>query len=224
MKLAIFDLDNTLIAGDSDYEWGEFVVAKGLVDAKAYTKQNAAFYEDYKSGKLDIIAYQRFALAPLVGLSVSTLAQLHDEFMQTVIYSLALPKAVELINHHRVQGHQLLVITATNRFITEPIVRWLGIDEIIATEPAFDEQGKILGDVIGVPSFQQGKIQRLQQWLKVQSVEPVETWFYSDSHNDLPLLQQVNHPVAVDPDALLRHYAQQQGWPIISLREDGEAD
>lgn len=219
MKLAIFDLDNTLIAGDSDYEWGEFVVRKGLVDATAYAAQNVAFYEDYKSGQLDIIAYQRFALAPLVGIPVAQLKALHQEFMQTVIEPLALPKALALIEQHRSQGHQLLVITATNRFITEPIVRWLGIDEIIATDPNFDEFGHILGDVVGIPSFQEGKIQRLQQWLAQKGFAPSETWFYSDSRNDLPLLQQVNHPVAVDPDDVLREYAQLQAWPIMSLRE-----
>lgn len=219
MKLAIFDLDNTLIAGDSDYEWGEFVVRKGLVDATAYAAQNAAFYEDYKSGQLDIIAYQRFALAPLVGIPVEQLRALHQEFMQTVIEPLALPKALALIEQHRSQGHQLLVITATNHFITEPIVRWLGIDEIIATDPDFDEFGHVLGDVVGIPSFQEGKIQRLQQWLMQKGLAVSETWFYSDSRNDLPLLQQVNHPVAVDPDDVLRDYAQAQGWPIMSLRE-----
>jgi HAD superfamily hydrolase (TIGR01490 family) len=219
MKLAIFDLDNTLIAGDSDFEWGEFVVSKGLVDATAYATQNAAFYEDYKSGQLDIIAYQRFALAPLVGIPVAQLKALHQEFMQKVIAPLALPKAFALIEQHRSQGHQLLVITATNRFITEPIVRWLGIDEIIATDPDFDEFGHVLGDVVGIPSFQEGKIQRLQQWLAQKGYAPSETWFYSDSRNDLPLLQQVNHPVAVDPDDVLREYAQLQAWPIMSLRE-----
>jgi HAD superfamily hydrolase (TIGR01490 family) len=219
MKLAIFDLDNTLIAGDSDYEWGEFVVRKGLVDATAYAAQNAAFYEDYKSGQLDIIAYQRFALAALVGIPVEQLRALHQEFMQTVIEPLALPKALALIEQHRSQGHQLLVITATNHFITEPIVRWLGIDEIIATDPDFDEFGHVLGDVVGIPSFQEGKIQRLQQWLMQKGLAVSETWFYSDSRNDLPLLQQVNHPVAVDPDDVLRDYAQAQGWPIMSLRE-----
>lgn len=219
MKLAIFDLDNTLIAGDSDYEWGEFVVRKGLVDAKAYAAQNAAFYQDYQSGTLDIIAYQRFALAPLVGMPVSELTRLHQEFMQTVIMPLALPKALELINSHRQEGHQLLVITATNRFITEPIVRWLGMDEMIATDPAFDAQGHILGDVVGIPSFQEGKIQRLHQWLAHKGMTPDETWFYSDSRNDLPLLQQVTHPVAVDPDEVLRDYAQAHGWSVVSLRE-----
>ncbi|MBP7900541.1 MAG: HAD family hydrolase [Gammaproteobacteria bacterium] len=219
MKLAIFDLDNTLIAGDSDYEWGEFVVRKGLVDAEAYAAQNAAFYEDYKSGQLDIIAYQRFALAPLVGMPVEQLRALHQEFMQTVIMPLALPKALELIDSHRQAGHQLLVITATNRFITQPIVRWLGMDEMIATDPAFDAQGHILGDVVGIPSFQEGKIQRLHQWLAYKGIIPDETWFYSDSRNDLPLLQQVTHPIAVDPDEVLRDYAQAHGWSVISLRE-----
>lgn len=223
MKLAIFDLDNTLIAGDSDYEWGEFVVRKGLVDPVAYAKQNAAFYEDYKAGNLDIVAYQRFALAPLVGLPVATLRQLHDEFMHDVIFPLALPKAFSLIDEHRQKGHELLVITATNAFITAPIIRWLGIDEMIATDPAFDEEGHILGDIVGTPSFQSGKIVRLTQWLEEKSYAPTEIWFYSDSRNDLPLLQQVNYPVAVDPDDTLRLFAQQQGWPIVSLRSDNKA-
>lgn len=219
MKLAIFDLDNTLIGGDSDYEWGQFMVRKGVVDADHYTKQNDAFYEDYKAGTLDILAYQRFALAPLVGQSLETLAQWHHEFMQTSIVPIDLPKARALIESHRLQGHRLLVITATNRFITEPIVHWLGIDELIATEPERDELGHILGDVVGIPSFQEGKIQRLEYWLSEQSTPVSEMWFYSDSRNDLPLLQQVNHPVAVDPDDVLRDYAQAQGWSIMSLRE-----
>lgn len=220
MKLAIFDLDNTLIAGDSDYEWGEFVVRKGLVDAEHYARQNKLFYHDYQQGNLDIVAYQRFALAPLVGLPVAQLRALHQEFMQTVIEPLALQAAFDLIDRHRRAGHQLLVITATNRFITEPIVRWLGIDELIATEPEFDAQGHILGDIVGEPSFQMGKIHRLEQWMREQNVLPEETWFYSDSHNDLPLLQRVDHPIAVDPDAVLSAYAQQQGWEILYLRHE----
>ena len=219
MKLAIFDLDNTLIGGDSDYEWGQFMVRKGVVDADHYAKQNDAFYEDYKAGTLDILAYQRFALAPLVGQSLETLAQWHNEFMQTSIVPIDLPKARALIESHRLQGHRLLVITATNRFITEPIVHWLGIDELIATEPERDELGHILGDVVGIPSFQEGKIQRLEYWLSEQNTPVSEMWFYSDSRNDLPLLQMVNHPVAVDPDDVLRDYAQAQGWSIMSLRE-----
>lgn len=218
MKLAIFDLDNTLIAGDSDYEWGEFVVRQGLVDVEAYAQQNAQFYDDYCQGNLDIIAYQRFVFAPLVGLPVEALAALHQEFMQTVIYPLALEKASALIESHRQAGHELLVITATNRFVTEPIVRWLGIDNLIATEPEMNAAGQLLGDVVGVPSFQQGKIIRLQHWLNEKNMTASETWFYSDSHNDLPLLQQVNHAIAVDPDDKLRQHAQQQGWQIISLR------
>lgn len=218
MKLAIFDLDNTLIGGDSDYEWGQFMVRKGVVDADFYTKQNDAFYEDYKTGTLDIVAYQRFALAPLVGQSLETLALWHREFMQTSILPLELPKARALIESHRLQGHRLLVITATNRFITEPIVHWLGINELIATEPERDEHGYILGGVVGVPSFQDGKIQRFEHWLSKEGIAPTEVWFYSDSRNDLPLLQRVNHPVVVDADDFLRAHAEHVGWPIISLR------
>jgi HAD superfamily hydrolase (TIGR01490 family) len=218
MKLAIFDLDNTLIGGDSDYEWGQFMVRKGVVDKEHYAKQNDAFYEDYKAGTLDILAYQRFALAPLVGQSLETLRDWHHEFMQTSILPLDLPKARALIESHRIQGHTLLVITATNRFITAPIVQWLGIDHLIATEPELDAQGHVLGDVIGIPSFQEGKIQRLEVWLSQQKQVFSEIWFYSDSRNDLPLLQRVNHPIAVDADEVLRAQAMLLGWPIISLR------
>jgi HAD superfamily hydrolase (TIGR01490 family) len=218
MKLAIFDLDNTLIGGDSDYEWGQFMVRKGVVDGDHYARQNDAFYEDYKSGTLDILAYQRFALAPLVGQSVETLTAWHHEFMETSILPIDLPKARALIESHRLQGHRLLVITATNRFITEPIVHWLGIHELIATEPERDDFGHILGDVVGIPSFQKGKIQRLDNWLSQQETTVSEMWFYSDSLNDLPLLQRVNHPVAVDADDVLRAHAEHVGWPIISLR------
>jgi len=218
MKLAIFDLDNTLIGGDSDYEWGQFMVRKGLVDAEHYARQNDAFYEDYKAGTLDIVAYQRFALAPLVGQSPEVLAQWHATFMRESIEPIFLPKAAALIERHRVQGHTLLVITATNRFITGPIVSWLGIEHLIATEPEMDAVGNVLGDVVGVASFQEGKIQRLEQWLSAQSAGVSETWFYSDSRNDLPLLHSVNHPVAVDPDDVLRAEAVRLGWPILSLR------
>lgn len=218
MQLAIFDLDNTLIAGDSDYEWGQFMVRKGVVDADSYAAQNDAFYRDYQSGNLDIFAYQRFVLSPLVGRSQEELIAWHYEFMQTVIAPLELAKARALIERHRLQGHQLLVITATNRFITEPIVQWLGINALIATEPERDALGRITGEVAGVPSFQQGKIERLQAWIAEQVHQPTETWFYSDSRNDIPLLSEVTHPVAVDPDDVLRQHAQDLGWPIISLR------
>lgn len=218
MKLAIFDLDNTLIGGDSDYEWGQFMVRKGVVDAEHYARQNDAFYEDYKAGTLDVLAYQRFALAPLVGRSLDELTAWHHEFMQTAILPIALPKALALIESHRIQGHRLLVITATNRFITGPIVQWLGIQELIATEPEMDAEGHILGDVVGIPSFQEGKIQRLDLWLSEQGKAVSESWFYSDSRNDFPLLQRVNHPVAVDPDDVLRAEAVARAWPIISLR------
>lgn len=217
-KLAIFDLDNTLIAGDSDYAFGQFLIQQGMVDAQVHAKINDDFYEDYKAGTLDITAYQRFALAPLIGLSPTALSTLHQTFMRDVIEGMALPKAQELIAHHRNQGHQLLVITATNRFVTAPIVTWLGIDHLIATEPSVGLSGEILGDIVGIPSFQEGKIQRLDLWLAQQSETFDEMWFYSDSRNDLPLLQKVTHPVAVDPDEVLREYAQNAGWSIISLR------
>ncbi len=216
--LAIFDLDNTLIAGDSDYAFGQFLVDQGMVDADVHTNMNATFYEDYKAGTLDIVAYQRFALAPLVGLKLNQLYDLHKKFMKEIISSMELPKARALIEQHRQQGHKLLVITATNRFVTAPIVAWLGIEDLIATEPSMNDHGEILGDITGIPSFQQGKIERLNLWLAQQKNTYSESWFYSDSRNDLPLLTQVTHPIAVDPDEVLRQHAQAAGWPIISLR------
>ena len=219
MALAIFDLDNTLLAGDSDHLWGEFVIDLGLVDADTYRQQNEQFYRDYCRGELDIYAYQRFALAPLVGRDPAELARWHDQFMQRYIEPIILPKGEALIAEHKARGDTVMIITATNTFITRPIARRLGVDILLGTEVEVDSHGRFTGEIVGTPTFQQGKVVRLQQWLNEQDATLADSHFYSDSHNDIPLLQQVDHPVAVDPDEKLAHYAQQQGWPIISLRE-----
>lgn len=217
MTLAIFDLDNTLIGGDSDHSWGEFLVENHYVDAKNFKRQNDAFYEDYKAGCLDIIAYQEFALKPLTEYEPAELAEMHRKFVQQKIEPIMLSKASELINKHRNQDHQLLIITATNRFITAPIATMLGIDDLIATEGEIINQ-KYTGRVSGTPSFGTGKITRLEQWLKNSTQTLEGSYFYSDSHNDLPLLEKVDNPVAVDPDATLERVANERAWPIISLR------
>ncbi|HEX5276549.1 MAG TPA: HAD family hydrolase [Fluviicoccus sp.] len=217
MKLAIFDLDNTLLAGDSDHAWGEFLVQRGLVDPVLYKAENDRFYADYCEGKLDIIAYSEFVFAFLARHDAATLKTLHDDFMATAIRPIMLPKAQELVDRHRAQGDELLIITATNRFITEPIGRAFGIDQLLATEPEMID-GRYTGKVRGVPCYQEGKIRRYQDWLAGQGRAFTETWFYSDSRNDLPLLEVVDRPVAVNPDEVLNAHALQHGWPVLDLR------
>ncbi|MBA6413524.1 HAD family hydrolase [Parahaliea sp. F7430] len=217
MTLAIFDLDNTLIGGDSDHLWGCFLCERGLVDSDEFGRQNEQFYLDYQRGQLDIEAYLRFALAPLANQPPERLAQWHRDFMAEVIEPIFLPAAEALIRHHREQGHRLLIITATNEFITRPIAKALGIDELLACE-AEQVDGYYTGEPAGIPSFGEGKVTRLQAWLEQENESLTDSWFYSDSHNDLPLLEQVDNPVAVDPDDTLRAHAEAAGWPVISLR------
>ncbi|WP_226642125.1 HAD family hydrolase [Microbulbifer variabilis] len=221
MQLAIFDLDNTLIGGDSDHAWGEFLVEREHVDSEHYRLSNDRFYQDYQRGELDIFAYLEFALEPLSQISRGQLENLQNEFMQEVISELWLPAAHELIGEHRRKGHHIMIITATNRFVVEPIAARLGVDTLLATEPE-EHEGLFTGRVVGEPCYQAGKVLRLRQWL-AQNPEFAgrEKWFYSDSINDLPLLTEVEHPVAVDPDARLRAEAEARGWPIISLRDQG---
>lgn len=218
MTLAIFDLDNTLLGGDSDNLWGQFVCERGLVDGDDFAARNAQFYEDYKAGTLDIDAYLRFALATLVGHSREELDAWHRDFMASKIEPILLPKADQLIASHRAQGHALLIITATNEFITRPIAELLGIPELIACEGETVD-GRYTGEPRGVPSYHAGKVTRLQAWLAERDISLDGAFFYSDSHNDLPLLKLVDNPVAVDPDDRLRSYAVQKGWPVISLRD-----
>ena len=218
MALAIFDLDNTLLADDSDHLWGEFVIEKGIVDAEAHKRQNDRFYEDYCRGQLDIHAYQRFALAPLVGRDPDELARWHEEFMQRYIEPIILPKGLLALEKHRQAGDTLMIITATNAFVTRPIARRLGVDILLATEPETDENGRYTGEIIGTPTFRQGKVERLNQWLREHDQPLAGSWFYSDSHNDIPPLETVDNPVAVDPDDTLRAHAEKQGWPVMSFR------
>lgn len=217
MTLAIFDLDNTLINGDSDHAWGDFLVAEGIVDAAEYEAANNQFYQDYLNGDLDILRYLSFALAPLARHEPAILQSLRTRFVEERVRPMMLEKATQLLESHRRQGHYLLIITATNRFVTQPIADILGVDDLIATEPEIRD-GRYTGRVAGTPSFQDGKVTRLASWLESQGRRSDDAWFYSDSHNDVPLLEQVAHPVAVDPDPKLAALAETRDWPIISLR------
>ena len=217
MSLAIFDLDNTLLAGDSDYLWGEFLVEKGIVDGEAYRLANERFYEQYREGCLDIAEFLYFALKPLADNAPERLYVWREQFIEEKIKPILLPAAHEVVEKHREAGDLLLVITATNRFVTEPIVKLYGIEHLIATTPEF-RGGRYTGRFEGVPCFQAGKVKRLDEWMEVNDHALHDSWFYSDSHNDLPLLERVSNPVAVDPDETLLAVAEEKGWPVISLR------
>lgn len=217
MGLAIFDLDNTLLGGDSDYLWGQFLVEQGIVERDHYEQENERFFQEYQAGTLDIAEFLQFSLKPLSEHSLDRLLRWREQFMAEKIAGIALPKAHALIDRHREQGHHLLIITATNSFVTRPIADELGIVDLIATEPEISN-GRYTGQVIGVPCFREGKVQRLEQWLQDQGQNLATSWFYSDSHNDLPLLELVTYPTAVDPDDTLAQHAEMKGWPILSLR------
>ena len=220
-NLALFDLDNTLLAGDSDYNWSLFLINQGLLDAKTHHERNEQFYLDYKNGHLDIYKFLEFQLKPLSQHPVAFLDALHLKFMDQVIRPMMTKKAQNLVDKHKAQGDLCLIITATNSFVTKPIASAYGIENLIGTDPEMLD-GQYTGGVTGVPSFQEGKVTRINQWLAArdQTLSSFETsYFYSDSHNDLPLMKLVTNPVAVDADATLTEYAQQQGWPQISLRD-----
>lgn len=219
MTLALFDLDNTLIGGDSDHAWGEFLAQNNLVDAAAYKATNDKFYEDYLAGQLDMNAYLEFTLEPLKNNSLTTLEGWRERFIAEMIQPMLLPKAAELIAKHRNQGHKLVIITATNDFITAPIAKLLNVETLIAVEAEL-KNGAYTGKVVGTPSFREGKITRIKEWLAKNSEYSLEgSYFYSDSHNDLPLLEIVTHPIAVDPCPKLTEAANSKGWEIISLRD-----
>ncbi|HZJ91558.1 MAG TPA: HAD family hydrolase [Thiopseudomonas sp.] len=218
MRLAIFDLDNTLLAGDSDHQWGEYLCARGLVDADAYRAKNDGFYADYVAGQLDVVAYQNFCQEVLGQTDKAVLDQWHADFMRDCIEPMILAKGEALIAKHRAAGDLVMIITATNRFITGPIAQRLGVEHLIATECGMQE-GQYTGELVNVPSFQAGKITRLNTWLAEHQATLADSYFYSDSYNDLPLLEQVTYPVAVDPDDTLRDIAQQRGWTVLSLRD-----
>lgn len=219
LKLAVFDLDNTLIAGDSDYLWGEFLIEQGVVDRDYYRRENDRYFQEYKDGTLDIHEFLRFSLQPLAKYPLEQLQAWRRQYMQDKISPILLVSASKLLEKHRNDGATLIIITATNRFVTAPIAELLGVDNLLATEPEFSK-GRYTGEVIDPPCFRQGKVERLEQWLHQQGGNLAQSWFYSDSHNDLPLLERVTHPVAVDPDDTLRQHAEMKGWPVISLRDD----
>lgn len=217
MSLALFDLDNTLLNGDSDYLWGQFLAEHGIVDGEAYQAANQRFYDQYLAGSLDIREFLRFQLRPLAEHDPRQLYRWRDRYLKEKILPVMQPKARALLDRHRSQGDELVIITATNRFITGPIAELYGVKQLLATEPEMSN-GRYTGGVIGTPCFQEGKVVRLKEWLTERGLDLTESWFYSDSHNDIPLLSRVTHPVAVDPDDQLRRHAVEQGWDIISLR------
>ncbi len=218
MALAIFDLDNTLLCGDSDHLWGNFLVEQGAVDAEVYKQANDRFYREYDEGTLDIFEFLHFSLKPLTKHPVTRLHGWREQFVAEKIEPIILPAGLQLIEKHRDAGDTLLIITATNAFVTTPIAQRLGIAHLIATTPEM-VNGCYTGQVAGIPSYKEGKIERLNQWLSHNHHNLDGSCFYSDSHNDIPLLEIVDKPVAVDPDAALTKHAQNHGWPIITLRK-----
>lgn len=220
MNLALFDLDNTLLCGDSDYEWAQFLIDRGILERDTYEAENLRFYEQYKAGTLDIYEFLDFQLAPLARHTAEQLARWHQEFMRERILPIVLEKGRELVRAHRLNGDLCAIVTATNSFVTSPIAREFGIDHLLATEPEFSD-GRYTGKPAGIPCFQQGKVTRLNAWLEARHT-PLDSFgqssFYSDSRNDLPLLEAVTRPVAVDPDPTLAEIARSRDWPVVSLR------
>ncbi len=221
MNLVLFDLDNTLLAGDSDFEWAQFLIRKGVLDREVQEAKNVQFYEQYKAGTLDIFEFLDFQLAPLARHPRAQLDAWHREFVHTTIRPMITDKARALVRQHLDGGALVAVVTATNSFVTGPIVLGeLGIPHLVATIPA-QEGGAFTGKPRGMPAFKAGKIERVDNWLESLGLHWgsfERSWFYSDSHNDLPLMTRVTSPVAVDPDDTLRAHAQAAGWPVISLR------
>ena len=217
MSLAIFDLDNTLIAGDSDFLWGEFLGEEGVVDANSYRKKNEYFYKQYDLGVLDIYAWLEFCLEPLSRYSMADLEAFHHQFMIQKIEPIMLDKAQKCIDRHKERGDTLLIVTASNSFVTAPIAKKYGINQILATEPEI-KANRYTGGVSGIPCFQAGKIDKLLPWMQKNEESLTGSTFYSDSHNDLPLLELVDNPVAVNADKILTRIAQKKGWEILDWR------
>lgn len=221
-RLALFDLDNTLLAGDSDHAWGEYLINKGLVSADEHAAKNDQFYRQYQERTLDIHEYVEFTLAPVLHFSQDELAQMHQEFVQTFISPIVLPKAVELVNRHLVSGDYCVIITATNSFITGPIAQMFGVDKLLATD-LVSRGDHFTGEILGTPCYQSGKVDRLNEWLNsdqeiTAEVGLEDSIFYSDSINDLPLLKQVKEAVVVDGDEGLLNEAKGRNWKCVSLR------
>ena len=220
MNLALFDLDNTLLNGDSDFEWAQFLIEQGVLDRELFEAKNLAFYEQYKAGTLDIYEFLDFQLKPLSRHARKVLNGWRDDFMQRKVCDMMTVPAHDLVARHRAAGDVCIIITATNSFVTSPIAREFGVEHLIATEPE-EKDGEFTGRVSGVPCFREGKITRLESWLAQRGWgwdSFADSFFYSDSLNDLPLLAKVNNPIAVDPDATLRKHAEQHGWRILTLR------
>ena len=219
MALAIFDLDNTLLAGDSDHRWGEFLCDVGLANAEAFRQKNDAFYADYQAGSLDMTAYLDFVLEPLTGMARSAVRSLQRQFVAECIEPMLLDKAFDLLNEHRIKGDTLLMMTATHAVVAEPVAARLGFEHWLGSGVSIHDE-RYTGKAEGSPCFQQGKVDHLADWRSRHPdiADPDDCWFYSDSHNDLPLLSAVGHPVAVDPDDTLRAHAEANDWPIMSLR------
>ncbi|MFO1465012.1 MAG: HAD family hydrolase [Steroidobacteraceae bacterium] len=219
-NLVLFDLDKTLLTGDSDFEWAQFLITKGVLDREVYEARNQRFYDDYEAGTLDIQAFLDFQLAPLSRHPREELDTWHDEFMARCIRPMIVAPARALVRRHLDEGSLCAVVTATNSFVTGPIVREFGIAHLLATIPA-QEGGRFTGRPRGTPAFKAGKIERVEAWLESLGLwwgSFGQSWFYSDSHNDLPLLSKVTHPIAVDPDEILSKHARSAGWPVISLK------
>ena len=218
-SICLFDLDHTLLPLDSDHAWGQYTTRMGWTDAENFAQRNDAFYRQYQLGELDIHAYVQFATQAVREHGLEASHQAHQSFMREVIEPAIRPEATALVQRHRAQGDRLLIVTATNEFVTAPIAQAFGIDTLIAVQLERDQNGQLTGRIAGTPSFGRGKVDRLQQWLEQQGLTwvGIRSTFYSDSINDLPLLEKVNHPVATNPDARLRAVAQQRGWPILEL-------
>jgi HAD superfamily hydrolase (TIGR01490 family) len=217
MSLALFDLDHTLLRGDSDHAWGEYLAGQGAVDPGLFRAENERYYAAYVAGTLDIFEFlEQHQLKPLARYDRATLDRWHEGFMREKIAPLITASARELVEHHRARGDTLIVITSTNRFITAPIARAFDIPHLIATEPE-ERDGRFTGKVSGIPSYREGKVTRLREWMRANNRSLDDSWFYSDSHNDLPLLRLVTHPVAVNPDPELARHAASHGWKVLHL-------
>ena len=218
-RLALFDLDHTLLPIDSDFEWGEFTTRIGWTDAQEFGRRNAEFFAHYQAGTLDIRAYVRFATEAVRQQGPEAAAAAHAQFMREVIAPAIRPQALELLRQHQQAGDHVLIITATNEFVTRPIAQALGVGELLATELERDPQGWFTGNVLGEPNMREGKVRRMEQWLAQRQWGwgDVHSTFYSDSTNDIPLLEKVKTPVATNPDARLRELAVQRGWRILDL-------
>jgi HAD superfamily hydrolase (TIGR01490 family) len=223
-RVTLFDLDNTLIAGDSDYGWAQFLIEAGVLDAEAYERRNAGFFADYKAGTLDIHAFLEFQLRPLKEHDPTQLLAWRERFVAEKIVPMLLPDAKMVVDQRLAAGDLVAIVTATNSFITRPIAGLYGIPHLVATEPETID-GRFTGRTAGEPCFRAGKLSRVKGWLAAMDLnlaDFTESWFYSDSHNDLPLLSSVTHPVAVDPDPLLHEHASAHGWPVMSWRRDAK--